>query len=331
MSGGPVAANAESIAEAARHLREGRLVAFPTETVYGLGADAANVEAVRRIFVAKGRPADHPVIVHLGSADAMSAWAREVPAGARALADAFWPGPLTLIVPRAAHVHDIVTGRQDTVGLRVPSHPVARALLDAFGGGIAAPSANRFGHVSPTSAAHVAADLGDKPALILDGGACGVGIESTIVAFRGDVALLLRPGGIDVGDIARVLGRSPLAADRDAPRASGTLASHYAPKTPASLLASDILRAELEQLMERDESVAVLAHTLQRSTEFEGTWIMADRDARGYAHDLYANLRALDNANADTILIEEVPDEPEWLAVRDRLTRATNCEDDDRD
>ena len=331
MSGGPVAADAESIAEAARHLREGRLVAFPTETVYGLGADAANAEAVRRIFVAKGRPADHPVIVHLGSADAMSAWAREVPAGARALADAFWPGPLTLIVPRAAHVHDIVTGRQDTVGLRVPSHPVARALLDAFGGGIAAPSANRFGHVSPTTAAHVAADLGDKPALILDGGACGVGIESTIVAFRGDVALLLRPGGIDVGDIARVLGRPPLAADRDAPRASGTLASHYAPKTPASLLPPDVLRAELQQLVDRDESVAVLARTLTPPEDFDGAWIAAARDPAGYAHDLYAHLRALDAADADALLIEDVPQEPAWLAVRDRLTRATHGEDDDRD
>ena len=311
--------------------RAGGVVAFPTETVYGLGADAANADAVRRIFVVKGRPADHPVIVHLANANAVAEWAREIPAAARALADAFWPGPLTLIVPRAAHVHGIVTEGQDSVGLRVPSHPVARALLAAFGGGIAAPSANRFGHVSPTTAAHVAADLLDKPALILDGGACDVGIESTIVAFRGDVPLLLRPGAIALADLARVLGRVPLVAERDAPRASGTLASHYAPRTPASLLPPDVLRAELAQLVERDEAVAVLARTLTPPEDFDGAWIAAARDPAGYARDLYAHLRALDAADADALLIEDVPQEPAWLAVRDRLTRATHGEDDDRD
>ena len=328
---GIVAATDDAIAAAVAHLREGRLVAFPTETVYGLGADAANADAVRRIFAAKGRPADHPVIVHVADAAAIEAWAHDVPSGARKLAEAFWPGPLTLIVPRAAHVHDIVTGGQDSVGVRVPSHPVARALLEAFGGGIAAPSANRFGHVSPTSAAHVAADLGEKPALILDGGACIVGIESTIVAFRGDVPLLLRPGGIGLDALARVLGRPPLTAARDAPRASGTLASHYAPKTPASLLAPDMLRAELAQLIARDEVVAVLARTLEPPEDFDGAWIAGARDPTGYAHDLYAHLRALDAADADALLIEDVPQDAAWLAVRDRLTRATQGEDDDRD
>ena len=326
-----VAATSDAIAQAAAYLRDGRLVAFPTETVYGLGADASNAAAVRRIFAAKGRPADHPVIVHLASGEAMPAWAHAIPTPAHALAAAFWPGPLTLIVPRAPHVHDIVTGGQDTIGLRVPSHPVARALLDAFGGGIAAPSANRFGHVSPTSAAHVAADLGDKPALILDGGACDVGIESTIVAFRGDVALLLRPGAIDVADLTRVLGRAPVVADRDAPRAPGTLAAHYAPKTPASLLPADVLRAELTQFIARDEVVAVLARTLDPPDDFDGAWITGARDPAGYAHDLYAHLRALDAAEADTLLIENVPDDPAWHAIRDRLTRATHGEDDDRD
>jgi len=331
MSGRIVSATDDAIGEAAALLRDGRLVAFPTETVYGLGADAANADAVRRIFVVKGRPADHPVIVHLANANAVAEWAREIPAAARALADAFWPGPLTLIVPRAAHVHGIVTEGQDSVGLRVPSHPVARALLAAFGGGIAAPSANRFGHVSPTTAAHVAADLLDKPALILDGGACDVGIESTIVAFRGDVPLLLRPGAIALADLARVLGRVPLVAERDAPRASGTLASHYAPRTPASLLPPDVLRAELAQLVERDEAVAVLARMLTPPEDFDGAWIAAARDPAGYARDLYAHLRALDAADADALLIEDVPQEPAWLAVRDRLTRATHGEDDDRD
>ena len=234
-----------AIARAADRLRAGMLVAFPTETVYGLGADAGNPEAVRRIFAAKGRPADHPVIVHLHDAAQMADWARAVPEAAQKLAAAFWPGPLTLILPRASHVADVVTGGQDSVGLRVPSHPVARALLAAFGGGIAAPSANRFGRISPTTAQHVADDLGDAVAMILDGGACAVGIESTIVAFTGDQPVLLRPGGIGVAALSRALGR-PLARRRcGAPRASGTLASHYAPRTPATLVAADMLRAEI--------------------------------------------------------------------------------------
>jgi L-threonylcarbamoyladenylate synthase len=230
LTGRIVAPTPGNVAHAAQLLRDGELVGFPTETVYGLGADASNADAVRRLFEAKGRPADHPVIVHVAHAAAIATWARAVPAGARALADAFWPGPLTIIVPRAAHVHDIVTGGQDSVGLRVPSHPVARALLQAFGGGVAAPSANRFGRISPTTAQHVADDLGDAVALTLDGGACDVGIESTIVAFSGERAVLLRPGGIAVERLAAVLGHVPLAPDASAPRASGTLASHYAPR-----------------------------------------------------------------------------------------------------
>jgi L-threonylcarbamoyladenylate synthase len=326
-----VPADAATLRKAVALLRDGMLVAFPTETVYGLGADAANGAAVRRIFAAKGRPADHPVIVHVGSAEAIEQWAREVPADARKLADAFWPGPLTLILPRAAQVLDVVTGGQDSVGVRMPEHPVARALLDAFGAGIAAPSANRFGHVSPTTAHHVEDDLGDKVAMILDGGPCIVGIESTIVAFRGDQPWLLRPGGVGVAELTRVLGRAPSAPDNAAPQAPGVLPSHYAPRTPASLVAPDALRAELAQLVDRDESVAVLARTLPRPDEFDGVWIAAARDPRGYARDLYAHLRALDSANADAILIEAVPNEAEWLAVQDRLARATHGEDDDRD
>ena len=214
-------------------------MAFPTETVYGLGGDAGNPDAVRAIFAAKGRPADHPVIVHVADATQISHWARDVPSGAQRLADAFWPGPMTLILPRTAHAADVVTGGQDRVGLRVPSHPVARDLLRAFaaagGTGIAAPSANRFGRISPTTAQHVAEDLGDRVALIVDGGACDVGIESTIVAFGDGAPMLLRPGGIAAADIARVLGESLRAPGTDAPRASGTLASHYAPRTPMRL------------------------------------------------------------------------------------------------
>lgn len=325
------AADAAAIADAARLLRAGRLVAFPTETVYGLGADARNVDAVRGIFAAKGRPDDHPVIVHVAGLSAAQAWAAHLPDGACALAQAFWPGPLTLIVPRAADVSDAVTGGQASIGLRAPAHPVARALLAEFGGGIAAPSANRFGHVSPTTAQHVADDLADAVDLILDGGACDVGIESTIVAFTGDRPMLLRPGGIALDAIAAVLGQAPAPRDAAAPRASGTLASHYAPRTPASLVASDGLRAELAQLEERDERVAVLAWNVRSPQAFDGVWIDAPADANGYARTLYANLRALDRANADAILIEQVPGDHDWAAIRDRLARATSGETDDRD
>jgi L-threonylcarbamoyladenylate synthase len=316
-------ASATSIARAAKRLRDGDLVAFPTETVYGLGADAGNADAVHRIFVAKGRPSDHPVIVHLAQLADVDRWAREFPEGARRLATAFWPGPLTLIVPRAPYVNDAVTGGQDNVGLRMPSHPVARQLLATFAGlggfGIAAPSANRFGHVSPTTAQHVADDLGDAVAMILDGGPCDVGIESTIVAFTGGEPVLLRPGGIAVADLVRVLGKAPRAPDADAPRASGTLASHYAPRTPARVVAATLLAHESTHA---GSAVAVLARTVARPADFAGTWISAPIEADAYAHDLYANLRALDGARATAILVEDVPEDSAWLAVRDRMTRA---------
>ncbi|HSU44590.1 MAG TPA: L-threonylcarbamoyladenylate synthase [Casimicrobiaceae bacterium] len=326
-----VQSDADAIALAVRLLREGGLVAFPTETVYGLGADACNGDAVRRIFAAKGRPDDHPLIVHVEDLDAAQRWAANMPEGARALAQAFWPGPLTLIVPRADDVLDAITGGQASVGLRSPAHPVARALLAAFGSGIAAPSANRFGHVSPTTAQHVEDDLGDAIDLILDGGACDVGIESTIVSFTTPTPMLLRPGGIALDAIAAVLGCMPAARDATAPRASGTLASHYAPRTPASLVASDALLAELAQLAERDERVAVLAFRAAPAEPFDGVWVRAPGDAGDYARTLYANLRTLDAANADTILIEQVPEATSWAAIRDRLARATSGETDDRD
>ena len=320
-----------SIARAAQRLRAGELIAFPTETVYGLGADASRANAVRKIFTAKGRPADHPVIVHLYDTVQLGRWARDVPVGARKLAATFWPGPLTLILPRAANVADAVTGGQDSVGVRVPSHPVARALLAEFGGGIAAPSANRFGRISPTIAQHVVDDLGDAVSIILDGGPCAVGIESTIVGFTSYEPTLLRPGAIGVADLQRALGRALHTPTSAAPRAPGMLAAHYAPKTPASLVAPGALHAELEQLSERDEAIAVLARTVARPPEFSDMWIGAPVGAAAYAHELYANLRALDNANADAILIETVPADDEWLAIRDRLERATRGEDDDRD
>lgn len=325
----------ETIRRAAQLLRQGELVAFPTETVYGLGADASNREAVARVFAAKGRPADHPVIVHLASAEVLPRWARSVPADARKLAAAFWPGPLTLVLPRASHVDDIVTGGQDCVGLRVPAHPVARALLEAFtragGNGIAAPSANRFGRISPTTAKHVAADLGRAVAMILDGGACDLGIESTIVAFDGDGSRLLRPGSLGIDALTRVLGRPPGGADAASPRVPGSLTSHYAPRTRTRLIASTLLPSEVRHRLARDENPAVLSRSVGRAEDFPGTWIRAPADAAGYAHDLYANLRALDEAQADAILIEAPPADEAWFAIRDRLTRAAAGDDDDRD
>ena len=333
MTAGVVPATAAAIARAVALLQAGDLVAFPTETVYGLGADAGNAEAVRAIFAAKGRPADHPVIVHAADSDCLSTWVRDIPDGARRLAAAFWPGPLTLILPRAAHVTDAVTGGQDSVGLRVPSHPVARDLLRAFaaagGTGIAAPSANRFGRISPTTAQHVADDLAQRVALILDGGPCAVGIESTIVAFAGDEATLLRPGGVPATAIARVLGHLLRAPGEGAPRASGTLASHYAPRTPSRLVDAQALLHEAQASI---GPVAVLARTVAPPATQRGHgWIAAPRDAEGYAHGLYAHLRALDACRAAVILIEAVPDEAGWQAVRDRLSRATRGDDDDRD
>ncbi len=332
MTGIVAAPTPATLALAARRLLAGELVAFPTETVYGLGADARNASAVRAIFAAKGRPADHPVIVHIDDVAQMARWARDIPPAAKLLADAFWPGALTLVLPRADDVDDVVTGGQDRVGLRVPSHPVARALLRAFaaagGSGIAGPSANRFGRISPTTAQHVLDDLADRVSMIIDGGASEVGIESTIVAFGDSEPMLLRPGGIPLSELVRVLGRAPLAPDMSAPRASGTLASHYAPRTPARLLAAHDLLRELARAGER---AAVLARTVNLPDDFRGTWIAAPHDAAGYAHSLYAHLRALDAVGATIILIESPPEDEAWLAVRDRLTRATNGEDDDRD
>lgn len=325
-----VRADRSAVTRAASTLRDGGLVAFPTETVYGLGADAGNPNAIARIFDAKRRPSNHPLIVHVGDIEAAHRWAT-LSAHAIVLANAFWPGPLTLIVPRAAHVDDIVTGGQSSVGLRVPSHPVAHALLKEFGGGIAAPSANRFGHVSPTTARHVADDLGDAVDLILDGGASGIGIESTIIALTTDTPMLLRPGGIAADAIEAALGVPLAQLDSTAPRASGTLASHYAPRTPAHLVEQDVLRAELAQLEARDECVAVLARTAEAPEAFDGVWLMAPSGAADYARLLYANLRELDDAKADAILIETVPDDTAWAAIRDRLMRATTGVDDDSD
>ncbi len=321
------AATSEAIAAAARALRNGALVAFPTETVYGLGADARSPDALRRLYATKGRPDEHPVIVHLTAAHALSRWARNVPAFAAALANAFWPGPLTLILPRADGVSDLLTGGQDSIGIRVPAHPIAQALLARFGElggeGIAAPSANRFGRISATTAAHVADEFGSEVAMILDGGPCDHGIESTIVDCTRDEPAVLRPGAISAEQLARVLGKPPRASSGDAPRVSGALASHYAPRTSSRLLHRDALQEALAALGGPGAHIAVLAHSITQPPDFEGTWFDTPVDSAGYAHQLYANLRALDARQADEIWIETPPDGPDWTAVNDRLRRAT--------
>ena len=321
------------IEQAVTLLRCGELVAFPTETVYGLGADATDVAAVAKIFAAKDRPADHPLIVHLPSAAHLARWARDIPDEAQALAAAFWPGPLTLILKRQPQVPDAVTGGQDTVGLRVPSHPLALELLSSFDGGIAAPSANRFGRISPTTAAHVREELGDRVPLVLDGGACPVGIESTILDLSRGVPVLLRPGAIGAADIARVLGRAPGTAvpQAETPRVSGSLAAHYAPRTPLQLVSSDGLLFALRNALVAGEKVAVLAPTAQAISHDLVSWKQSPAEPAGFAHDLYASLRELDALGCVRILVQQPPAGEAWLAINDRLRRAAagSGEDDE--
>jgi L-threonylcarbamoyladenylate synthase len=310
-------------------LRAGRLVAFPTETVYGLGADAANEQAVRRLFSVKGRPADHPVIVHLPDASHMGYWAADVPPSACKLAAAFWPGPLTLVLRRAAHVSDAVTGGQNTVGLRVPRHWLALDLLRAFGGAIAAPSANRFGRLSPTTAEHVRAELGGDVELVLDGGSCEVGIESTIVDLSGSAPSILRPGRVSAEEIARVIGTEMTAAGVGAPRASGRLAAHYAPRTAMRVVSGAALGELIAAQTGQGKRLAVLARPATALPAGVIGLTAPDTPAE-YGRVMYGALRALDEAGADVLLVESVPDEAPWLAVRDRLARAArrDLEDD---
>jgi L-threonylcarbamoyladenylate synthase len=306
------------VRRAAEILRAGGLVAFPTETVYGLGADASSEKAVARLYAVKGRPADHPVIVHLDSLERALAWAREVPKEARILAERFWPGPLTLILKRSEKARDFVTGGQPSVGIRVPSHPVAQQLLRAFGGGVAAPSANRFGRVSPTTAAHVREDLGGDVDLVLDGGPSEVGIESTILDCSGTGVVLLRPGRISPQEIES-LGIKPIGKDADSPRHSGGLERHYSPCTPARMVPTHALDKEIARLKDK---VAVLAFS--RPDERVDYWLRMPREPQAYAQKLYAALRELDGTQCELILVEAPPEAPEWAAVRDRLARATS-------
>jgi L-threonylcarbamoyladenylate synthase len=316
----------DEIDQAVEALREGEVVAFPTETVYGLGADASNPDAVRRIFELKGRPATHPLIVHIDQPRALDRWALEVPAAAQALADRFWPGPLTLILRRAPAVDLAITGGQDTVAVRMPAHPVAQQLLRAFGSGIVAPSANRYGRISSTRPEHVREEFGDAVRIVLDGGDCKIGLESTIVSCIDIVPRILRPGTLTLTQLRAVVPELQAGPDAAAPRVPGSDAKHYAPFTPLSLVASRTLEEVVGQLTENHDKVAVLAMRPPRVANKHMTWINAGRRAEVYGRELYLNLRTLDKSGAREILVEEVPAGEAWDAVRDRLRRAASAE-----
>ncbi len=340
---------ADSIAAAARRIRRGELVGLPTETVYGLGADAGNDAAIARIFQAKGRPADHPLIVHVPDAASVAHFADHVPEFAQRLMQAFWPGPLTLILPRRAGVAAAAAGGQASIGLRCPSHPVAQALLKAVTNwgqtpinlvekelesdpnclvfGIAAPSANQFGRVSPTTAAHVQSEFGDD-LFILDGGACAVGIESTIVDCTRGRPVLLRPGAITRAQVQQVCRQPVPTPDEDdglaatAPRASGTLESHYAPRAKVRLMSARQLQTALELLGDTPVPIGLYSRVALNTHSVHVVHQRMPDDARAAAQQLFAALREFDARRVKLIWIEAPPDSPDWDGVRDRLQRA---------
>jgi len=313
--------------DAARVLADGGLVAFPTETVYGLGAHAERADAVRRIFAIKGRPAGHPLIVHGADRGVLDRYADRVSTDARALADAFWPGPLTLVVPRAASVPDAVTGGLDTVGLRVPDQPLARAMLAELGAGVAAPSANLFGRISPTTAEHVHDDLGARIDLILDGGPCTVGVESTILDLTGAAPTILRSGATSPEAIERVLGRPVVRAATGPARAPGMLASHYAPQATVFVTARNELTTRLAELRGADTRTAVIGTSDVDATDDPDAIVLHPAGDRpeDFAHDLYRLLREADAAGAGAILVVPPRGEGIAVAVRDRLSRAARA------
>ncbi len=327
----------QSIAHAVNALQRGELVGLPTETVYGLAADACNTDAVAKIFATKGRPANHPLIVHVASAEGVRAFAAQVPVFAQRLMATFWPGPLTLILPRQEGIGAAAAGGQDSIGLRCPAHPVALALLQACAAqgmtGLAAPSANLFGRVSPTTAAHVQSELG-RELLVLDGGACEVGIESTIIDCTRGAPVLLRPGQISRAQIEVACGMAVLDKDTlqaPTPRASGTLESHYAPRAKVRLMSAQEIVAKLQALGPHANNLGVWSAQRPGAEDGTGTgtgmgagvvWRVQPKSAEQAAHELFTVLRDLDARGVQQIWVQQPPDTPEWEGVRDRLQRA---------
>ncbi|MFA6212149.1 MAG: L-threonylcarbamoyladenylate synthase [Candidatus Obscuribacterales bacterium] len=330
----------QSIELAVSKLKAGLLVAFPTETVYGLGADASSAAALERLYAVKGRPTSHPVIVHIASVEQLTDWAKDIPPQAYQLAERFWPGPMTLILPKADHVLSQVTGGQDSVGIRIPSHPVALKLLKAFAGGLAAPSANRFGRLSPTSAQAVEAEFADSPdssdevAMVLDGGPCDVGIESTIISLLSSQAKILRPGMIDAASVAEVVGAEAFSSGSSVSagetRVPGALPSHYAPQTKLTVASSEQLIELVLELNAMERSAAVFAFdstVAKLRPNLSGlafdSLVVAPDQVDQYARALYEQLRRFDKLKLDRIFVEAVPDGSPWDGVRDRLARAS--------
>ncbi|MDP1559350.1 MAG: L-threonylcarbamoyladenylate synthase [Nitrosomonas sp.] len=317
------------IATAAELLRAGAIVAFPTETVYGLGADISTSSAVSQLFEIKGRPTNHPLIVHFADASQLQHWAQEIPDSAWKLAEYFWPGPLTLILQRSHHVPVTVTGGQNSVGLRVPDHPIALALLETLGAdkALAAPSANRFGRISPTTASHVRDEFGQAVDMILDGGACKVGLESTIVSFSSQTATVLRPGGIPLAALAKVLKGQITLVDKNklTERAPGMLAAHYAPATPLEICASEYIWQHAIKLEAQGLRTIVIVRADSTADPLMNKNIVSysmPQEPMAYGNQLYAILRQFDRQEFDRLLIEMPPDTPAWLAITDRLLRA---------
>lgn len=318
-----VTAETRDIEKAAGVLRAGGLVAFPTETVYGLGANAEDPAAVARIFQVKGRPPSHPLIVHLADAQHLADWVQEVPPTARLLAEHFWPGPLTLVLRRGPRVPLEATGGLETVAVRVPDHPVALALLSAFGGGVTAPSANRFGQVSPTAAHHVRAELGDAVDFVLDGGPCEVGVESTIVDATGEMPSILRPGGVTREDLEAVLGRPLTVHSTSHVRVPGQHPSHYAPRARVVLVEPEKVADEAEIAQERGHQVGVLLPPTIADTPVKAhTVVPVPASMAEYARDLYGFLRELDQRGCDLIIASLPVEEGLGLAIANRLRRA---------
>lgn len=321
----------DNVEKAVQLLKEGSLVGVPTETVYGLGADASNSEALEKLFAAKGRPRSHPVIVHIADWRLLETWVETIPQSVEQLAQRFWPGPLTMIFNKRSTVLSQVTGGQDTVAIRIPRHDLTLELLRKFAGGIAAPSANKFGKLSPTTASDVASAFADQIAYVLDGGTCDVGIESTILDVSGSNPTILRPGMISRVELEEVLGSVAFRAEnaknthenRGEIRAPGSHKSHYAPNTPVKLVGQQALDNELTELIKMNLRPGVLSFTHPRMTLNSIPWIVAEHEPEGYAKHLYSNLRQLDDCRCDWILVEEVPDSSAWQGIKDRLVRAS--------